>query len=72
MLDGDFRRLPLDHFVTFTSDGERRVQEDGVPRHHAVEEMPHARQVLLAGSDAETLFAQYVVCAIRRNIGRRP
>ena len=58
MLDGDFRRLPLDHFVTFTTDGERRVQEDGVPRHHAVEEMPDAGEMLFADGDTETLLAQ--------------
>ena len=60
MLHRDFRRFALDYFVAFAADGERRVQEDGVARHHAIEEMPDASQVLFAGGDAETLLAQPV------------
>ena len=60
LLHRDFRRLALDDFVTFAADGERRVKDDGVPGHHAIEEMPDGRQVLLAGGDAETLLAQPV------------
>ena len=60
MLHRDFRRLALDHFVTFAADGECWVQEDGVPRHHAVEEMPDTCRVLFAGGDAKTLLAQPV------------
>lgn len=57
---GDFRGLALDDLVALLADRESRVQDDGVTGHHAVEEMPHGRKVLLARGDAEIFLSQPV------------
>ena len=54
--DGDLGRLAFDHLVALAADRERRVQNDGVPGHQAIEEMPERGQVLLAGCDRHRLF----------------
>ena len=56
----DLRRLAFDHFVAFAANGERRVQQDRVPGHHAIEKMPERGQVLLASGDAQILLSQPV------------
>jgi hypothetical protein len=49
---GNLRGLAFHDAVALAAHREGRVEHDGVAGHHAVEEMPQRREMLVARSDA--------------------
>ena len=54
--DRNLRCLPFDGGVTLATNGEGRIERDGVMRHHAIKEMPQRREMLITCGDSRVVL----------------